>query len=246
MMERIAEASPRLKARIAGVLYLIVIVGGIFAELFVRGRLIVSGDAAATAHNILAHELLYRLGFAAGVITLACNIPLAVIFYDLLKVVNRSISLMVAFFILVGTAIESVSLLNHFAPLVLLKGGPGLSVSNAEQLHALAYKSLRLQSVGWDIALVFFGFYCLATGYLAFRSTFLPRIVGVLMAIAGSSYLTNSFAGFLAPGLRAHLLPYILVPCGVAELSLTLWLLVVGVNDQRWKEQASAAGDWRS
>ena len=240
MMERIAEASPRLKARIAGLLYLIVIAGGIFTELFVRSALIVRGDAAATAANILAHEQLYRLGFAAGIIILVCNIPLAVIFYDLFKVVNRSVSLLLAFFILVGTAIESVSLLYHFAPLVLLKGGPGLSASSAEQLQALAYKSLRLQSVGWDIALVFFGFYCLAIGYLIFRSTFLPRILGVLMAIAGSSYLTNSFAGFLAPELRAHLLPYILVPCGVAELSLTLWLLVVGVNEQRWKEQAKA------
>ena len=241
MMERIAEASPRLKARIAGVLYLIVIVGGIFAELFVRSALIVRGDAAATAANILAHEQLYRLGFAAGIIILVCNVPLAVIFYDLFKVVNRSVSLLVAFFILVGTAIESGNLLNHFAPLIFLGGGGYLSPFNAEQLQTLAYASLRLQAVGFTMCLVFFGFYCLLTGYLVFRSTFLPRILGVLLAIGGLCYLTNSFAYFLWPEFASRLFPAILVPSGIAELSLSLWLLAVGVNVQRWKEQASAA-----
>src|SRR2546422_892027 len=103
MRERIAEASPRLKARIAGLLYLIVIVGGIFAELFVRGRLVVHGDAAATAHNIVTHELLYRLGFAAEVFYCSCNVPLTLILYDLFKVVNKSVALLVVFFCLVGT-----------------------------------------------------------------------------------------------------------------------------------------------
>ena len=240
MMERIAEASPRLKARIAGLLYLIVIAGGIFAELFVRSALIVRGDAAATAANILAHEQLYRLGFAAGIIILVCNIPLAVIFYDLFKVVNRSVSLLVAFFILVGTAIESVNLLNHFMPLILLEGGRYLSVFEAEQLQALAYMSLKLQAVGFSISLVFFGFYCLLTGYLVFRSTFLPLLLGVLLAIGGLCYLTNSFAYFLWPELASRLFPAILVPSGIAELSLSLWLISIGVNVQRWKEQAKA------
>ena len=136
MMQRIAVASPRLKARIAGFLYLIVIVGGIFAEMFVRGRLVVHGDAAATAHNILMHDLLYRLGFAAEIFYCACNVPLILIFYDLFKVVNKNVSLLVVFFSLVGTAIESVSLLAHSAPLILLGGGHALSTFTAEQLQA--------------------------------------------------------------------------------------------------------------
>jgi hypothetical protein len=123
MTDRITEASPRLYARIAGGLYLIVIVGGIFAEILVRGRLVVHGDAAATAHNILAHELLYRLGFAVEVFYCACNVPLALIFYNLFKVVNKNVSLLMVFFDLVVTAIESVSLLAHFAPLVFLGAG---------------------------------------------------------------------------------------------------------------------------
>ena len=120
MMERVAEASPRLKARIAGGLYLIIIVAGIFAEAFVRERLLVHGDATATAQNILAHELLYRWGFAVGIIVVLCAIPLLLILYDFFKVVNRSLSLLAVFFNSVSIAIESVNLLNHFAPLILL------------------------------------------------------------------------------------------------------------------------------
>src|SRR5437868_9203938 len=108
------KLSPRSKARIAGLLYLIVIVGGLFAEIFVRGRLVVSGDPAATALNIQAHEMLYRFGFAVEVFYCACNVPLILIFYDLFKIVNRSAAVLVVLFSLIGTAIESVSLLCHF------------------------------------------------------------------------------------------------------------------------------------
>ena len=116
-----------------------------------------------------------------------------------------------------------------------------MSVFKAEQLHALAYMSLRLQSTGYDMSLAFFGCFCLFAGYLIFRSAFLPRIIGVLMAIAGLCYLTNSFANFLSPAFARPLFPWILLPAFPAELGLTLWLLVIGVNVQRWKEQASAA-----
>ena len=216
---------------------MIIIVGGLFAEAFVRQRLVVYRDPAATASNILAHELLYRLGFAARIIVVLCNLPLASIFYDLFKRVNKSLAMLVVFFILVATAIESVSLLGHFAPLILLKGGSHLSTFNPDQLQALAYIPLRLQSVGYDLSLAFFGFYCLLTGYLIFRSTFLPRILGLLMAIAGLCYLTNSFVHFLAP--QYSLFPYILVPCLVAEASLCLWLIVRGVNLPKWEKKAS-------
>jgi hypothetical protein len=241
MTERGREASPRLKARIAGFLYLIIIVAGMFAELFVREKLVVHGDAMATAQNILAHELLYRWGFAAGIIVLFCAIPLLLILYDFFKVVNRSLALLAVFFNLVSIAMEGANLLNHFAPLILLRGGPYLSAFKTEQLHALAYLSLRLQSTGYDMSLAFFGCFCLVAGYLIFRSAFLPRIIGVLMAIAGLCYLTNSFTNFLAPQFSKYVFPYILAPGLVGEGSLTLWLLVMGVNVERWKEQASAA-----
>ncbi|HEV2493530.1 MAG TPA: DUF4386 domain-containing protein [Terriglobia bacterium] len=230
-----------MKARIAGLLYLFVIVAGVFAEIFVRQRLVVAGDAAATAHNILAHEMLYRLGFAAELLACACNMPLAFIFYDLFKVVNRSFAWLVVLFTLLGTAVEAAALLADYAPLVLLGGSRSLAAIGAAQLQGLAYASLQVFEKGFAVALVFFGFYCLALGYLIVRSIFFPRIIGVLLGIEGLCYLTNSFANFLAPVFAAHFFPY-LAASAVAEISLMLWLLVVGVNAQRWKEQAGAAG----
>jgi hypothetical protein len=236
-----AETSPRRLARIAGGLYLINIAGGLFALGYVPAVLVASGDAAATAHNIMAHQLLYRLALVVHIIICLSNIPLAVIFYDLFKVVNRRISLLVVFFTLVGTAIESATLLNQFAPLLLLQGDRYSSVFTAGQLQAQAYLPLELQPIGYSINAVFFGCYCLSIGSLIFRSSFLPRILGVILIIGGGCYLTSSFADFLSPAFAASLVPYIQLPSGVAELSLALWLLVVGVNDQRWKAQAGAA-----
>jgi hypothetical protein len=241
MTKRIAEASPRFYARIAGFLYLIVIVGGIFAEIFVRGRLVVHGDPAATAHNIMAHELLYRLGFTAELFYCVCNVPLIVIFYNLFKVVNRNVTLLMVFLDLTVNTIESVSLLAHFAPLLLLGGGHHLSAFTAEQLQTAAYVSLELFEHGFAICLVFFGLDCIAMAYLIVHSKFLPRILGVLLAIEGLGYLVNSFTLFLAPALQARIFPYF-VATGLAEVALCLWLLIMGVNEQRWKEQASMAG----
>jgi hypothetical protein len=221
---------------------LIVIVGGIFAEIFVRGRLVVPGDAAATAHNILAHELLYRWGFAVELFYCVCNVPLTVIFYNLFKVVNRNVALLMVILDLVVNTIESVSLLAHFAPLLLLGGGHNSSAFTTEQLQAAAYLSVQLFEHGFAIALVFFGFDCFAMAYLILRSTFLPRILGALLAIEGLGYLINSFTLFLAPALQPRIFPYFAVTA-IAEVALCLWLLGMGVNVQRWKEQASRAGE---
>ncbi len=240
MTDRAGEISPQVSARIAGFLYLIIIVLGIFAEVFVRERVLVDGDAAATALNILAREQLYRLGFAAGIIVCLCGLPLTLIFYNFFKLVNRSLAILEVFFALVTISIEAVNLLSHFAPLILLRGDRYLSVFNAGQLQALGYMSLVLQSVGYNLSLAVFAFDCIVSGYLIFRSTFLPRILGVLLAIAGLCYLTNSFASFLAPAFADRLFPYILAPSFIGELSLCLWLLVMGVNVPKWKVKASA------
>ena len=234
-MKPIGETSPRLKARIAGVFYLLEMLTGGFAILFVGGRLFVSGDAAATATNILAHLSLFQLGFAANLIQFACYVAVTGLFYDLLRPVNRGLSLLAAFFSLVGCTIGAVSCLFYFAPVVILGGAQYLNVFKVEQLQALALMFLKLYGQCFNISFVFFGFYCLLIGYLIFRSTFLPRILGAGMALAGLGWLT-----FLLPALTHHLSPYILA-AGLGEVALTLWLLVAGVNAQRWKEQASAA-----
>jgi Domain of unknown function (DUF4386) len=232
-------ATPRLKARIAGVFYLITIITGVFAEIFVRGALVVRDDAAATATNILAHESLYRFGLAADLIMLVCYLAVTLLFYDLFKPVSRSLSLLAAFFSLVGIAVLAVNSLNHLAPLVFLGGAQYLSAFETTELQALALMSLRMHARGYTIGGAFFGIYMLLLGYLIFRSGFLTRILGVLMAIGGLSFLTNSFAVFLLPTLTAHL-PDIGMLGGIAELALSLWLIVTGVNVLKWEEKANA------
>jgi len=234
VMDRNAESSPRLKARIAGVFYLFTfLMAGISA--LVGGRLEVSGNAAATANNILAHPALFRLGFAADLSVVACYIAVTALFYELFKPVNRSISLLAAFFSLAGCAIQAGICLFHLAPFVVLGGAQYLSVFKVEQLQALVYMFFELYAQGFTICFVLFGFYCLLIGYLIFRSSFLPRFLGVLMAVGGLGWLT-----FLYPPLADSLWPYITAPGILGEGSLTLWLLMMGVNSGQWKQQASA------
>jgi hypothetical protein len=222
----------------AGLLAWITTTSGI-AE-YVRGRLVVAGDAAATAHNILTHETAFRLAFTGDVIALL-YIPYTLLLYSLFRPVNRGLAVLAASFSLVGTAVATLNALFALAPLVVLGGGGSLRALSVEQLQAVALLFLNLHAQGATLSLVLFGAYNLLTGYLIVRSTFLPRVLGVLLAFSGVCYLINCFATFLAPAFAAHLLPYILIP-GAAELLLALWLLVVGVNERRWQEQASAAG----
>jgi hypothetical protein len=235
------EASPLRLARIAGGLYLVNIVLGFFAIGVVPAMIFVAGDAAATAHNIQANELLYRLGIVAHVIILLTNVPLAVIFYELFKVVSRRLALLVVFFTLVGTAVEGSNLASQFAPLSLLVDGHYSTALTPAQVQALAYMPVDLQGVSYAVNSFFFGFYGLTIGYLVYRSTFLPRVIGVLLAIGAACYLTYSFALLISPVFAAHLVPYIQLPSLIGEGSFCLWLLIAGVNVERWSNRRAAA-----
>jgi uncharacterized protein DUF4386 len=241
MTERITETSPRLKARITGVFYLLTILTGIFAQGFVSERLVVQGDAAASAANILTHRGLFQLGYAVYLIEMACNIAMTALFYDLLKPAGRSVSLLAAFLGFAGCVIKTFSRVFFITPLFILGGAHYLSVFSAEQLQALALLFLKVNDRGAAMALVFFGFYALLTGCLIIRSTFLPRILGVLSAFGGLSWLT-----FLYPPLGYRLFPFVVALALLGAGALIVWLLVFGVNEQRWKEQASAAGEGRA
>ena len=234
-----AEASPQTYARIGGVLYLIIIVFGIFGELFVRGKLIVSGDAAATANNIMASQLLWRLGIAGDLVMHICDVPLMLIFYVLLRPVNKNLALLAVLFTLIQTAVLVATKLNLFTPLFLLGNADYLKAFEPNQLNALLYLSVKSDSYGFGIGLLFFGCACLVLGYLIFTSTYLPKILGVLMQIAGLCYLTNSFALILSPAFANMISPAILLPAFIGELSLCLWLLVKGVNVSQWEKQVS-------
>jgi hypothetical protein len=218
-----------------------VILGGVFAEMFVRARLVVPGDAAATADNIRAHDLLYRLGFVAELIYCVCNVPLILILYRLFKVVNENVALIAILFSFLAVGIESMSLLAHVAALEILGTGNALAAFSAAQLEAGAYLAVQLFERGFAISLVFFGFACLAMAYLILKSWFFPRVIGALLAIEGLGYLVNSFSLFLAPALQAKIFPFFSATA-VAEVALCLWLLVIGVNVRRWNDQASGAG----
>jgi hypothetical protein len=236
----VAGASPRRLARIAGALYLINIVGGAFAIGIVQATLF-TPDPAATAHNIQAHELLYRFGLAAHIVVTVTNVPLALIFYELFKVVNRRLALLDAFFVLVATAIEAAGLVNQFAPLVLLNSAPYANALPEAQLHALASLPWALSDASYNIYTVFFGLDILCLAYLVLQSRFLPRTIGVLLAIDGLAYLIYSFTQILAPGFAVHLVPWIQLPAPLGEGALSLWLLVRGVNTERWTTTAATA-----
>ncbi|HUM46443.1 MAG TPA: DUF4386 domain-containing protein [Chitinophagales bacterium] len=234
-----AETSPLIYARTGGVLYLVIIVVGLFNELFIRNELLVSGDATATANNIMASEQLWRIGFAGSIVMLMCAIPLALSMFVLLRPVSSNIALLAVFFNLVSIAIEAVSDLNIFAALFPLSGAQYLKAFEPDQLSALSYLTFRLHSSGYNISLVFFGMNCLFWGYLIYKSGYFPKIIGVLLMLCALCYVTNSFAWFLAPEFAAMLIPGILVPCLIAELSLCLWLMVKGVNVSKWKMQVN-------
>src|SRR6202162_2973133 len=235
MMERIAETSPRFNARMAGAFQLLEALTAGFGQVIVLDRLVVAGNGAATAANILGHGRLFWLGFASSLMGVAFHIAWALLIYVLLKHVNRSLSLLAAFFVLVSCAMQALTSLLYLAPLLILQGGSSLSAFTAGQFEALALLFLKLNQYAYNIDLVFFGLWCVLTGYLIFRSTFLPRILGVLLAISGLGWVT-----YLYPPLAHRLWHIIDAASALGEIPLELWLIVMGVNAQRWKEQASA------
>jgi hypothetical protein len=226
--------SPDRKARIAGFLYLICIVSGFCAESFVRNKLVVYDNAALTASNIIASPSLYRLGFFADLVSFTTGIVIAIIFYDLFKSVSRPLARTAITFAIVSNTVSIAASIFCFAPLHILGGGGYLRTFEPNQLQSLALLSLQLYQFAFVLNLGLFSVDCFATGYLIFRSTFLPRFLGVLLIIGGFCYLTNSVIYFLPPKLLPDLFPWIYLPSLVAEVSLALWLAVAGVNVAKW------------
>jgi hypothetical protein len=235
-------------ARIAGILYLIIIAAGIFAEFFVRQSLIVAGDAATTASNIMAAESLFRFGIAGDLIMIISDIALALAFYFLLKPVSRSLSMMAAFFRMTQATILGFNLLNLLLALSLVSGVSYLAVVGTDQLQALGLLFLEAHSIGYSVGLVFFGINCLVLGYLVFKSGYLPKVLGILLVFAGVGYLVDCFAQFLLPTYDLYADTFAMVvfgPAIIGELSMALWLLIKGVNvsasDQRVTLKATPA-----
>lgn len=225
-------------ARIGGILYLVIIVAGIFGEMFVRGKLVVPGDAVATAGNITASPFLWRLGIAGDLLMHICDVSLMLVFYLLLSPVNKNLALLAVLFNLVQTAVLVANKLNLLTPLFLSGDAEYLQAFEPRQLQALGYLAIKSHGYGFGLGLIFFDCECLIVGYLIYRSGYLPKTLGVLMAAAGLCYHINSFALILDPSLANRLFPPILLPAFAGELSLCLWLMIKGVDPAKWREPA--------
>lgn len=227
------DDSPDRLARIAGVLYAIVTVTALFAEIGVRSRLITFGDPNRTVTNIITRAPLYRLGAGADITAFLCDIGIAVLLFRLLEPVSRTLSLTAAFFRSAHATIAAINTINYIAPLIFLGGGVALAATTG-QSQELVMASLRLHGIGYNVALLFFSVHCVLCGYLIVRSTFLPRPLGVLLAIAGVCYLINGYSAIVAPEFKRAIYPYVLIPAGLGEWSLMIWLLMARVNRERW------------
>lgn len=241
MADDAGNQSPQLYARIGGVLYFYIIIAGGFAEGIVRSRLIVPGDAAATAHNILTSQTLWRLAFAGELLLYTCAISLVLILYVLLRPVNPNIALLAVFFNLVSVTVETINSLAHFVAILLLRSPDYLKVFDLRQLQAFAALALESHQYGFALSLMIFSFVLILNGYLIYESGYFPRTLGILVIIAGVCYLSNSYAFFVAPALNAILFPGILVPSFIGELSLCLWLLAFGVDVPKWEVKTREA-----
>jgi hypothetical protein len=220
-------------ARIAGLLYLVIIVSGIFGFFFVRQSLIVPGDAVATAANITASEGLFRISIGADLIMIVADIALALVFYLLFKPVSNGLSLMAAFFRLAQAAVLGVNLLNLFFALQLLSGANYLAVLGPEQVQAMSMLFLDAYDTGYAIGLLFFGVNLFILGYLVFKSGYLPKVFGILLLAAAVGYVIDTFARTLMLDYASYQPIFDMVvfaPAAIAELAMALWLLIKGVK----------------
>ena len=225
MNPSLESSSPRTVSRLAGAFYLLTLVTGIIAQLFISDRLVGSSDAAATAASILANEPLYRVGFTIYLLEMACQVTFTVLFYRLLRDVNRPIAQVALAFGLVGCTVKLLSRVFYFAPLLIL-GSTGFMASfSSDEVAGLARLSLAINDQGAAMALVFFGFGTVLTGYLAFRSGFIPRALGLLSIVGGAGWLS-----FLDPSLGLQLFPIVAGVALLGSISWIGWLLFHGVR----------------
>jgi hypothetical protein len=240
MKTNVRELSPSAYARLAGVLYLLIAIAAIFAHMVIPEQFIVAGDAAATAANIAANEVTFRLGtIGSELIILLSEIVLSVVLYVLLKPVNKTLSLLAAVSRLAMTTIHGLNLLNYYFVLHLIDGGNLSTAFAPEQVQALVMLFLDAHSIGFTIGIAFLVPHVLILGYLIVRSGYFPKVLGVLFIAAGLGYLFDTTGLLLIPAYTTTPGVIALV-IAIAEIAFPLWLLAKGVNRERWQTQALA------
>jgi hypothetical protein len=238
MTNRTTDTSPLTYARLAGLLYLVITVAATIAHFYVPGELIVPGDAATTAHNIMAAESLFRLGGIGGeLVVLLSEVVLSIILYILLKPVSKTLSLIAAVSRLIMTAVHGLNLINYFFVLLLLGKAEYAAVFNTDQLQALVSLFLEAHHYGFTIGIAFLTLHVFALGYLILKSGYFPKVLGILFVLAGIGYTIDSFALLLSTGYDTTP-AFVALPIALAEIAFPLWLLIKGVNVDQWQKQA--------
>ena len=225
---------PRITARFAGVLSLLSILGGVFAQGYVSNRLVSFSDAALTANNIVANRPLFQLSYTVYLVEMACQIAYTALIYVLLRSVNQSIAVVAAFIDLSASVMKTLSRVFFIVPLFVLSGTPTLSVFNEEQLRSLALLLLRINDRGAGMAVAFFGVSGLLNGYLIYRSTFLPRALGILSMVGSAGWLR-----YFVPTLRVPSFTVIAVIALTVAAVKIYWLIVYGVDEEKWNAGVS-------
>ncbi|MFD3265765.1 DUF4386 domain-containing protein [Phenylobacterium ferrooxidans] len=238
MTRRTFESHPNAYLRIAGVIYLLVIVFGGFSEGFVMSALIVSGDPAATARNITSSPALWNLSLAGNLLVPLIAVPQMLIEFLLLRPVNRNLALLFLLLNAISLAVECVSKL--FLLMVVPILGRSDGAFDPQQIQALASVALIGHNLAFHITLIFFGAACLVSGYLIFWSGYLPRLLGLLVQAAGASYLIATFSRLFAPAFADQLTSAILLPALIGESAFCLWLLLKGVNLTAWRARITS------
>jgi hypothetical protein len=241
-MRTLSETSPSARGRILAALYLAVVVGGVIAQALIADRMVVRDDAARTAANIVANRSLYRLAFTIFMIEMAAQMAATTMFYDLLKPVNRSVARTALVMGLTGSGIKTMSRLFFYVPLILLGSSSYLSAFSPAQLEALSLTFIRINNQGAAIALIFFGFETVLRGWLLFESEFLPRFLGVISLLGGLGWLT-----WLWPPFGSQTFTVVALFAIVGVVATSGWLLIRGVDDEKWKQRAALAATsiWR-
>lgn len=224
----LASSSRFGSARTAGLLYLTIIVCGLFAEIGVRSRLIEQGDPAATAANILEHPSLFRVGVAADIVMLLCDVAIAVVLYQLLRPISHTLSLVAAAFRMTQTAVLGLNLLSMFQALRIIDDADYLDTFGSDQLDALALLSLDAHRYGYILGLMFFGVSTVVIGAIIRTSARAPRVLAPLIILAGFGYLADGAMFFMIPGYDGSASPIVLAPALIAEIWFCGWLLTKG------------------
>jgi len=228
--------SPKTLARTTGGLSLLLLLGGIVAQGVIANGLVVPRDAVATANNILAQPKLYAFGYTMFLIEMAAQVAMTTLFYVLLRPVDRTAALLALVFGLVGATIKTVARAFYYAPLLVLGGAGYLTVFDASQLQALSLLLVKINNQTANMSLVFLGLSTFFQGYLIIKSAFLPRFLGVVSIVSGLGWLV-----YVYPALGSALFYYLIVLAMLGVLLTSGWLLVRGVDEQRWREQAQVS-----